>query len=91
MPKRPPEPAAGPPRRQRLRPVKRLGQHLLLDPFVIEQIMDAAAVILELHDPDFTFFDALNIAMARRRGLRFIFAFDQAFRILGFPSVPETG
>lgn len=49
------------------------------------EIMDATAVILELQDPDFTFFDALSVVLARRRNIRHIFGFDRAFSALGFP------
>ena len=53
----------------------------------LEELSDASAVVLELQDPDFTFFDALLVAMARRRGVGRIFSYDRAFAALGLPSV----
>lgn len=53
----------------------------------MEEVMDTANVVLELPDPDFTYFDALLVAMARRRGVARIFSFDRVFSTLGFPSV----
>lgn len=53
----------------------------------LQEVMDASSVIFELPDPDFTCFDALLVAMARRRGIARVFSFDRAFAALGFPSV----
>ncbi len=52
----------------------------------IDEVTDALVGVVALPDPGYTLFDALTVSMARRRGIRRVFSYDEVFDRLGFPS-----